>query len=67
MDREDYVTGLEELMSDSERLYNTMARDLHSLGTVLSKKFKLLRVAYNIFMVGLVISVCSFLLVYLFV
>lgn len=67
MDREDYVTGLEELMSDSERLYNTMARDLHSLGLVLSKKFKLLRIAYNIFMVGLVVSVCSFLLVYLLV
>lgn len=64
MDREDYVTGIEELMSDNERLYNTMARDLHGLGNVLSKKFKLLRVAYNIFMVGLVVSVCSFLIVY---
>jgi hypothetical protein len=67
MDRDDYVTGLEELMSDSERLYNTMTRDLHSLGVVLSKKFKLLRVAYNIFMVGLAASVSSFLIVYLLV
>jgi hypothetical protein len=64
MDRDDYVTGLEELMSDSERLYDTMARDLYGLGSVLSKKFRLLRVAYNIFMVGLVMSVCSFILVY---
>ena len=67
MDREDYVTGLEELMTDSLRLYNTMARDLHGLGLVLSKKFKLLRVAYNIFMVGLAITVCSFLIAYLFI
>ena len=52
-------------MSDSERLYNTMTRDMHSLGVVLSKKFKLLRVAYNIFMVGLAASVSSFLIVYL--
>jgi len=65
MNRDDYVTGLEELMSDSERLYDTMARDLHSLGAVLSKKFRLLRVAYNIFMVGLVVSVCSFILYFL--
>ncbi|NBC25717.1 MAG: hypothetical protein GVY08_02575 [Bacteroidetes bacterium] len=65
MDRDDYVTGLEELMSDNTRLYTTMARDLHGLGVVLSKKFKLLRVAYNIFMIGLVVSVCSFLIVYL--
>jgi hypothetical protein len=64
MERDDFVTGIEELMSDSERLYDTMARDLHGLGVVLSKKFKLLRVAYNIFMVGLVLTVCSFLLVY---
>jgi len=67
MERDDYVTGLEELMSDSNRLYNTMARDLHGLGVVLSKKFKLLRVAYNIFMVGLAISVCSFFFVYLLI
>jgi len=67
MEREDYVTGLEELMTDSVRLYNTMARDLHGLGLVLSKKFKLLRVAYNIFMVGLAITVCSFLIAYLFI
>jgi len=67
MKRDEYVTGLEELMSDSERLYNTMSRDLHGLGVVLSKKFKLLRVAYNVFMVGLVVSVCSFLLVYLLI
>jgi len=67
MEREEYVTGLEELMTDSVRLYNTMARDLHGLGLVLSKKFKLLRVAYNIFMVGLAITVCSFLIAYLFV
>lgn len=64
MKRDEYVTGLEELMSDSERLYDTMARDLYGLGSVLYKKFKYLRIAYNIFMVGLVVSVCSFLLVY---
>jgi len=67
MKRDDFVTGIEELMSDSERLYNTMARDLHGLGVVLSKKFRLLRVAYNIFMVGLVLTVCSFLLVSLLI
>lgn len=64
LSREDFVTGMEELMSDSERLYDTMARDLYGLGAVLTEKFKLLRIAYNIFMVGLVLSVSSFLLVY---
>lgn len=65
--REDYVTGMEELMSDSERLYDTMARDLYGLGSVLSEKYRLIRIAYNVFMVGLVLSVSSFILVYLIV
>lgn len=64
MTREDYVEGMEELMQDSERLYDNMARDLHGLGTVLAKKYHLLRIAYNIFMIGLVLSVISFLIVF---
>jgi hypothetical protein len=67
MKKEDYVTGMEELMADSERLYDTMARDLYGLGSVLSEKFKLLRMAYNIFMIGLILSVCSFILVYFWI
>lgn len=64
LSRSDYVEGLEELMMDSERLYDNMARDLHGLGVVLAKKYQLLRVAYNIFMVGLVLSVTSFMIVF---
>lgn len=64
LSREDYVTGMEELMADSERLYNTMARDLYGLGNVLQIKFRLLRIAYNVFMFGLGLSVASFILVF---
>lgn len=62
--RADYVEGMEELMQDSERLYDNMARDLHGLGVVLAKKYRLLRIAYNLFMVGLVLSVISFIFVF---
>ncbi len=65
--RDEYVTGIEELMADSERLYNTMARDLYGLGTVLETKFRLLRIAYNVFMWGLALSVSSYILVYILV
>lgn len=67
LSREDYVTGMEELMADSERLYNTMARDLYGLGTVLETKFRLLRIAYNVFMWGLALSVSSYIIVYFLV
>lgn len=67
LSRDEYVTGIEELMADSERLYNTMARDLYGLGTVLETKFRLLRIAYNVFMFGLAFSVASYILVYILV
>ncbi len=67
LSRDDYVTGIEELMVDSERLYNTMARDLYGLGIVLETKFRLLRIAYNVFMWGLAVSVTSFIFVYILI
>ena len=65
MARADYVEGLEELMQDSERLYDNMARDLHGLGVVLAEKYRLLRIAYTIFMFGLILSVLSFIFVFI--
>jgi hypothetical protein len=67
MPRADYVEGMEELMQDSERLYDNMARDIHGLGVVLAKKYSLLRISYNIFMLGLILSVISFIGVFIFV
>ena len=64
LSKEDYVTGMEELMQDSNRLYDNMARDIHGLGKVLTKKYQLLRISYNVFMIGLVLSVLSFIVVF---
>nr|NIP92151.1 hypothetical protein [Akkermansiaceae bacterium] len=41
-----------------------MIRDIYSLGGVLSRKYALVRVSYNIFMVGLSISVLLFVVVF---
>lgn len=65
MDRTEYVAGIEELMADSERLYDTMARDLHGLGQVLAQKYKLLKVAYDILMYGVIVSVAFFVVIYI--
>jgi hypothetical protein len=65
MDRSEYVEGMEELMADSERLYDTMARDLHGLGQVLARKYELLKRAYDVFMYGTIISVLFFLIIYI--
>jgi len=63
--RDEFVEGIEELMINRERLYDTMARDLYGLGSVLAKKYDLIRVAYTIFMIGLVLSVLSFIAVFI--
>ncbi|GAB2531640.1 Pycsar system effector family protein [Spirosoma aerophilum] len=62
----EYEWGIQELMQDSSYLYGTMTRDIYYLGLVLAKKYKLLRVAYTIFMFGFVTSILAFLVVFLF-
>ncbi len=66
MSLEDYDWGVNEMMRDSSFLYGSMTRDIYSLGKVLAKKYRLLRLAYNIFMVGFVASILGFVLTFLF-
>ena len=67
MAEDDFVRGLEELMWDKPLIYDTMMRNIHSLGSVLNKKFGLLQVAYTSFMVALTLGVGSFLAVFVWV
>ncbi len=60
MTLEDYQAGMKEMMNDSEFLYASMTRDIYFLGKVLGRKYKLLRIAYGIFMFGFVASVIAF-------
>jgi len=64
MSSTDFVSGMEELMQDRVLTYDTMIRNIHSLGSVLNKKFALLQIAYTAFMVALSLGVASFLVVF---
>jgi predicted metal-dependent HD superfamily phosphohydrolase len=64
MPLEEFQWGVNEMLKDSEFLYSSMSRDLYFLGIVLAKKYQYLSICYNIFMYGLIISVCAFGLVY---
>jgi len=44
---DDFVNGLHELMDQPDQLHDHMARDIHALGVVLSRKYRLLRAAYG--------------------
>ncbi len=63
LEEEEYVEGMKEIMLQTDRLYTNMIRDLYGLGQVLALKFRLLRTAYNVFMVSLILGVISFLFV----
>jgi len=65
MGLDEYEWAIREMINDDRYLYSTMTKDQYSLGKVLANKYKLLRWAFNVFMIGLVISVISFLLVFL--
>lgn len=60
MELADYEWALSELTQDKNYVYSTLTKDLYFLGKVLDKKYKILRVTYNIFMVGMVVSVLAF-------
>ena len=48
------------MIRDKEYLYNTMMMDIYYLGVVLARKYKFLRIAYTVFMVGLILSMIAF-------
>ncbi|MDV7187348.1 DUF5706 domain-containing protein [Lutibacter sp. TH_r2] len=58
----DFQDGMKELMKDRDYLYESLTKDLYFLGIVLQRKYKLLRIAYTIFMIGIVLSVISFII-----
>ena len=57
---EEYSAGMQKVMDDKEFLYGTLTRDVYSQGVVLGRKYRLLRVAYNVFMFGLIIAVVAY-------
>jgi hypothetical protein len=63
----EFVEGMTSLMQDKTALYETMIRDIYGLGAVLRKKFTLLQVAYNCFMIALILSVISFIGTFLWI
>ena len=66
MQLQDYQWGMNQMIKDREYLYNTMMMDIYFLGVVLAKKYRYLRIAYTIFMWGLILSVLAFALAALY-
>ncbi|MFD0766783.1 Pycsar system effector family protein [Mucilaginibacter lutimaris] len=62
MPLDDYNYGMVKMMEDKEFLYGSLIKDVYFQGLVLGKKYRLLRIAYNIFMFGLIAAVFAFII-----
>jgi len=60
MSLDDFEWAMGEMMQDRDYLYSSMKKDLYFLGKVLDRKYKILRLTYTVFIVGIVISVIAF-------
>lgn len=60
MSLKDFEWAMGEMMQDRDYLYSSMKKDLYFLGLVLDKKYKILRLTYSVFMIGIIVSVISF-------
>ena len=64
MPLEEYEWAINDMMKERDYLYNALIKDLYYLGKVLNRKYNLLRITYNIFMVGILVSVAAFVIAF---
>lgn len=59
---EEYKWAMNTMMRDADYLYGSVIQDIYYLGVILGRKYKLVRLAYTIFMIGIFVSVVAFIL-----
>lgn len=64
MPLDQYKSAMADLMNDKEYIYDTMIKDLYFLGKVLHKKYKILRITYTVFMIGIITSAICFMVAF---
>ena len=62
MSLEEFEWGMDYLIDNEETLYNSLTKDLYYLGLVLERKYRLLRITYTVFMIGIVVSALAFII-----
>jgi predicted metal-dependent HD superfamily phosphohydrolase len=57
-----YTIKMKEMMADKDYLYESMISNIYFMGLVLGKKYNYLRIAYNIFMYGFILTILTFII-----
>jgi len=66
MSLHEYDWAMKEMMQDRDYLNSSMIKDIYFLGVVLARKYKYLRISYNIFMFGLILAIIAFSIAFFF-
>lgn len=64
MSQLDYVDAMKQVVQDPTQIYEMMMKDIYGIGSVLQKKYLMLRRSYTIFIVALVVGVVGFIAVF---
>lgn len=66
MKKEDYMVAITEVINDEAILEKSVISDLFHLGSSLGRKYKMLRICYTIFMLGMCLTVIASILIHCF-
>lgn len=66
MKLQDFVDNMQQLGRTRDLLYDSMSVDIYYLGLVLTQKYKMLRISYNVFMGALILSVVAFIGIFIY-
>jgi len=67
MPRDQYSSSVMSLIEQGDTLYPSMITDIYNLGIVLSRKYRLIRWSYLIFLYGIILSILAFALCHILV
>lgn len=57
---DEFADAMSEMFAEDERVYDSLSRHVHGIGSILLGKFRLLRISYTAFLVGLPTSAILF-------
>jgi len=56
---EEYVESMRDMMQSNDRVYANMSAHIYALGCIADRKFSRLYISYNVFIIGLILSVAA--------
>ena len=60
LSQDDYVYVMKEVVQDPTQIYEMMIKDIYGVGSVLQKKYEMIRRSYSVFLGALVVGVVGF-------